>query len=73
MARIRKSKAPNCQTLTVEAAGEIMGIGRNQAYEAAHRGDLPSIKIGKRILVPKALLDKLLEGTLPASAGAKAA
>ena len=73
MTRIRKSKAPHCQTLTVEAAGEIMGIGRNQAYEAVHRGELPSIKIGKRILVPKALLEKLLEGNLPASRGVKAA
>ena len=72
MARSRKSD-PNCQTLTVEAAGEIMGIGRNQAYEAVHRGELPSIKIGKRILVPKALLDKLLEGTLPSPRASKAA
>jgi len=73
MARLRKVKDTNCQTLTVEAAGEIMGIGRNQAYEAVHRGDLPSIKIGKRILVPKALLERLLEGAPPSSRDSKVA
>jgi excisionase family DNA binding protein len=39
-----------------------LGIGRNQAYEAAHRGEIPSIRIGKRILVPVAALDRLLNG-----------
>lgn len=73
MTRTRKTDGNNCQTLTVEAAGEIMGIGRNQAYEAVHRGDIPSIKIGKRILVPKALLDRLLQGVVPSTRGSKAA
>ena len=44
------------------AAGEdrLGGIGRNQAYEAARRGEIPTIRIGKRILVPVAALDRLL-------------
>lgn len=50
------------RTYTVEEAGRILGIGRNQAYEAARRGDLATIKIGKRLLVPKAFLDRLLNG-----------
>lgn len=50
------------RTVTVEEAGQLLGIGRNQAYEAVRRGDIPSIKIGKRLLVPKPALDKMLNG-----------
>ena len=49
-------------TYTVEEAGKLLGIGRNQTYEAVHRGDLPYIRIGKRLLIPKAVLDRLLNG-----------
>lgn len=50
------------KTYKIEEAGRLLGIGRNQAYEAAHRGDFPTIKIGKRLLVPKAALDRMLAG-----------
>jgi excisionase family DNA binding protein len=36
-------------TYTVEEAAELVGIGRNKAYEAAKTGEIPTIKIGKRI------------------------
>ena len=49
-------------TVTVVEAAKRLGIGRNQAYEAAHRGEIPTIRIGKRILVPTAALDRLLDG-----------
>jgi len=48
------------QTLTVEEAGGLLGISRNSAYEAARRGELPAIRIGKRLIVPRAALEKLL-------------
>jgi excisionase family DNA binding protein len=51
-----------CKTLTVEAAAKVLGIGRNNAYEAAKRGEIPTIKIGGRILVPRAALERMLEG-----------
>jgi len=43
-------------TTTVEAAGEVLGISRGTAYKAAHTGDIPTIKIGRRLLVPTAWL-----------------
>jgi len=49
------------QTLTIIEAAKILGIGRNQAYEAARRGEIPTIKIGKRILVPVAALERKLQ------------
>ena len=49
------------RTYTVAQAARLLGIGRNQAYEAAHRGELPVIRIGKRLLISKRALDRLLE------------
>lgn len=47
-------------TITVERAGQLLGIGRNGAYEAARSGQLPVIRIGRRLVVPTArLLDML--------------
>ena len=47
-------------TVTVERAAEVLGIGRGSAYEAARTGELPTIRIGRRLLVPTALLLKML-------------
>jgi hypothetical protein len=43
-------------------AGKALGIGKNQAYEAARRGEIPSIRLGKRIVVPMAAFERLLQG-----------
>ena len=53
---------PGRQTLTIAEAAQALGIGRNQAYEAAHRGEIPTIKIGKRLLVPRIAFEKMLNG-----------
>jgi excisionase family DNA binding protein len=50
------------KTLTVPEAAKILGIGKNQAYEAARRGEIPTVKIGKRVLVLAAALERKLEG-----------
>ena len=47
-------------TLTVEEAAEILGLSRAFTYEAVNRGEIPSIRIGRRILVPKVALERLL-------------
>ena len=51
-----------CKTLTIEEASKALGVSRNKAYEAAKRGEIPTIKIGKRILVPRAALERMLQG-----------
>ena len=48
--------------LTVPEAAKVLGIGKNLAYEAIQRGEIPSVKVGGRILVPVAALDKFLVG-----------
>jgi excisionase family DNA binding protein len=45
----------------VPEAGEMLGLGRNASYQAARRGDIPTIKIGKLIRVPKAAFDVMLK------------
>ncbi len=47
---------------SVEQTGKVLGIGRNAAYEAVRRGDITSIKIGGRIVVPIAAVEKMLAG-----------
>jgi excisionase family DNA binding protein len=51
-----------CRTLTVTEAAKALGVSRNKAYEAAKRGEIPTVRIGKRWLVPKAALERLLRG-----------
>jgi excisionase family DNA binding protein len=46
--------------LTVDEAARLLRISRGLAFEAARRGDIPTIRIGRRILVPtEALVAKL--------------
>ncbi len=49
------------KTLSIPEAGKALGIGRSAAYEAARTGQLPTIKIGRRLLVPIIALERLLE------------
>jgi excisionase family DNA binding protein len=53
-------------TLTVPEAARLIGISRMTAYVAVREGTIPSIRIGRRVLVPRAALDRLLAA---ASAG----
>lgn len=45
----------------VPEAGAMLGLSRNASYEAAKRGDFPTIKLGKLIRVPKAAFHRLLD------------
>jgi hypothetical protein len=47
-------------TVKVEVAGQALGVGRNAAYAAAKRGDIPTIRIGGAIRVPTAPLRRML-------------
>lgn len=47
-------------TITVEEAARVLGISRGSAYEAVRRGDIPTIRIGRRLIVPVAALERML-------------
>ena len=46
--------------MTVDEAGALLGLSRGSAYAAAARGEIPTIRIGRRLLVPTAALRRLL-------------
>lgn len=39
-------------TVSVEQAGQVLGFSRGASYAAAKRGELPTIRMGRRIVVP---------------------
>lgn len=47
-------------TISLEQAGELLGVSRRTAYRAAARGQIPTIRIGRRWFVPTARLLDLL-------------
>jgi excisionase family DNA binding protein len=48
------------QVVTVVEAARLLGIGRSLAYEAVARGELPALRIGRRILISKEGLNRLI-------------
>ena len=47
---------------SVNTAAKKLRISRNLAYQLCHEGKIPTIKLGKRILVPRVALNKMLSG-----------
>jgi excisionase family DNA binding protein len=54
-------------TVTVEEAASVLGLGRSAAYEAARRGEIPSRRLGRRIVIPVPLLLQWLGVTVAAA------
>ena len=57
----KKGSEVDSLTLTVGEACKRLGISRGLCYEAIKRGDLPHLRIGRRILIPKVALERLLD------------
>jgi excisionase family DNA binding protein len=49
------------RVLRVEAAADLLGVSPSTYYAAARRGEVPAIRIGRRLVVPGAALRQLLE------------
>jgi len=47
--------------LSVEEAGALLGISRDLAYDLVNRGDLPSVRLGRRLVVPRRALERLVD------------
>jgi excisionase family DNA binding protein len=48
-------------TYTVDEVAARLGLNRNTAYAAVKDGTIPALRVGRRLLVPRAALDKMLE------------
>lgn len=49
-----------CRTLSVRETAQILGLSRNATYGAIYRGEIPALRFGQRIVVPKDALEHLL-------------
>lgn len=47
--------------ISVEEARKLLGLSRGLMYQAVKSGQVPSIRIGRRILIPRALLEQMLK------------
>lgn len=58
-------------TITVPEAARTLGISRGLAYQMAREGTLPVLRFGRRLVVPWAAIERLLQeadtATLPHS------
>ena len=51
---------PDRLTLTVDEAAYLLNISRGLAYELVARGELPAIRLGRRIVIPRVAMEELL-------------
>ncbi len=51
---------PDSPVMTVEEAAKVLRISRNSAYEAVKRGEIPSLRLGRLIRVPRAAILKMI-------------
>ena len=59
----QQSSPENKVTLTVSEAAELIGISKPKMYELIHSNEIPSIHVGKKIVIARqALMDWLSEG-----------
>lgn len=58
---IMEEKFEEKLVLTVDEAAKLLGVSRPTAYQGVERGEIPSIRVGKRILIPRAALEKMME------------
>lgn len=55
-------KTADALVLTPIETAKLLRIGRGTVYEQIRLGLIPSIRIGRKILVPKTALIRMLEG-----------
>ena len=59
---VKKLRPPVQQmTYTVHEAAIILGLGRQLTYALIRTGEIPALRLGKRWLVPRKVVDHLLE------------
>ena len=49
-------------TFTVSETASLLGLSRNSAFKGVMTGEIPHIRVGKRILIPRRALEAMLEG-----------
>ena len=55
-------------TISVPEAGRRLGLGKNASYEAARRGELPVLRFGRKLRVPRVAFERMLIEAKPSLA-----
>ncbi len=50
-------------TYTVAEAAQLLGISKTTAYECTKTGEIKSITLGRRIIIPRQVIEELLDRT----------
>ena len=58
--KVGEQRRTGAMTISVDEAAEWLGISRNSAYEAAKRGEIPVIRIGRLFKVPVVPFERML-------------
>jgi hypothetical protein len=69
----RQNSNDGVLTLEVPEAGAMVGLSRNASYEAAARGEIPTLRFGRLLKVPKAAWLRKIEQPEPIAAPAHVA
>ncbi len=59
--RLTLADLRNRPTISVEEAGEVLGLARSSTYAAVRRNEIPTIRLGRRLVVSTSSLLKLLD------------
>ncbi len=58
-----ENKSQNKLTITVPEAARMLGISRGLAYEMAREGTIPTLRFGRRMVIPLVAIERLLQET----------
>ena len=50
------------ETVSVDQFAQVFDLHRTTVYSAVKRGELPAVRVGRRIRIPRVVLDRLLRG-----------
>jgi len=67
-AAAKPSRDGTADVISVREAGRRLGLSKNTAYAAANRGEIPVIRIGSLLKVPRVAFERMLEGVTAKSA-----
>jgi excisionase family DNA binding protein len=58
---IPRQRADERLVYTVSEAAALLGISRAHGYDLVARGEIPHLRLGRRVVVPKRVIEDLLD------------
>ncbi|MGE3444025.1 MAG: helix-turn-helix domain-containing protein [Acidimicrobiia bacterium] len=54
------TQTPERRTITVDEAAVLLGISRGTAYRSVQRGEIPSYRFGRRIVIARSTIENII-------------